>query len=454
MADGPKKQAVVVIHGIGEQRPMQTVRSFVESVWSTDATLDVLAADGERRVWSRPDERFGSHELTRLTTNRLALRPDDDGRLRPGPATDFFELYWQHLMGTSRWQHIVGWLIPLLWRPLGRVPEPLKVAWWTLWGLAAVLAFCGLDALLAQGGGTGLFEGLFGAQATWVRNGVGLLSAVAGLLGANTVLPYLGDASRYLDGAPGNVLARQAIRTEGLRLLRSLQESGEYDRIVVVGHSLGSVIAYDVLRLLWAEQITPRTKRRAPALRELEQAAEALESDDTPANRERYRTAQRAFGSFMATGDSPWLITDLVTLGSPLAHADVLLARDMEDFRQMVAERALPSSPPRLETVDDQRRITFRTGPEGEKRWQTHHAAVFGAVRWTNLYFPYDGWWTGDMIGGPVSPLFGPGVVDVPVTSSKVADLRCHTHYWTLDTNIGEHVTALREALDLARRSG
>ncbi len=32
-------QAVVVIHGMGEQRPMATIRSFVDAVWTTDPTL-------------------------------------------------------------------------------------------------------------------------------------------------------------------------------------------------------------------------------------------------------------------------------------------------------------------------------------------------------------------------------------------------------------------------------
>jgi len=31
-----KKQAVLLIHGIGEQRPMDTLRGFVETVWTSD----------------------------------------------------------------------------------------------------------------------------------------------------------------------------------------------------------------------------------------------------------------------------------------------------------------------------------------------------------------------------------------------------------------------------------
>lgn len=31
-----KKQAVLLIHGIGDQQPMRTLRSFVKAVWSDD----------------------------------------------------------------------------------------------------------------------------------------------------------------------------------------------------------------------------------------------------------------------------------------------------------------------------------------------------------------------------------------------------------------------------------
>ena len=59
------------------------------------------------------------------------------------------------------------------------------------------------------------------------------------------VLYWVGDAARYLSPSPSNIALRQQIRAEGLRLLRHLHRSREYARIVIVGHSLGSVIGYD-----------------------------------------------------------------------------------------------------------------------------------------------------------------------------------------------------------------
>lgn len=42
----------------------------------------------------------------------------------------------------------------------------------------------------------------------------------------------------------------------------------------------------------------------------------------------------------------PWLVTDLVTLGSPLAHADFLMAASAEAFAKDKQDRILPTCPP------------------------------------------------------------------------------------------------------------
>ncbi|MCB9692397.1 MAG: hypothetical protein H6736_11330 [Alphaproteobacteria bacterium] len=439
-----KKQAVVVVHGMGEQRPMRTVRAFVDAVWLADRSLTVLAGDGEKRVWVRPDARFASHELSRIRTNRLGLQKGLDGRVGPGPATDFYEFYWQHLMGPSRWRNVVDWLVPLLWRRLGRVPVPLRSAWYALWVIVCVVLFCFVDGLLSKAG-LGLFEPVFGEWATAMRMLVAFVSALIGVVGGTYgVLPYLGDAARYLDDAPGNVAARQSIRAEGLRLLRALHESGEYDRIVLVGHSLGSVIAYDVLRLLWAE--AELFDGEPPAeVAALEVAAVALRERPSRETRDAWLDAQRRLVDVLRREDR-WLVTDLVTLGSPLAHAEVFLARDRADLDGLVEERGLPVSPPVLEGG----RVVFAR-PDGT--WHAHHGAPFAAVRWTNLYFPYDGALSGDLVGGPVRGLFGAGVLDVPVRSSRVGGLRCHVHYWRVDDNMGEHIVELQRAVDLGRAS-
>ena len=59
---------------------------------------------------------------------------------------------------------------------------------------------------------------------------------------------YLGDAARYFRNSPGNVTVRREIRKEAVDTLDALHASGKYDRIIVVAHSLGTVVAYDMLR--------------------------------------------------------------------------------------------------------------------------------------------------------------------------------------------------------------
>ena len=46
---------------------------------------------------------------------------------------------------------------------------------------------------------------------------------------------------------------------------------------------------------------------------------------------------------------NPWLVSDFVTLGSPLAHASFLLANSKKDLEDRKRERELPTCPPIIE---------------------------------------------------------------------------------------------------------
>src|SRR5215472_15668723 len=61
-------QAVVVIHGMGEQRPMDTIKSFVQAVWESDPVITANGLPHPGQVWNKPDPRTGSLELRRITT--------------------------------------------------------------------------------------------------------------------------------------------------------------------------------------------------------------------------------------------------------------------------------------------------------------------------------------------------------------------------------------------------
>ena len=96
--DGIKRQAVVIIHGIGEQRPMDTLRSFVETI------LREEDEQGERSYYSKPDTISDSYELRRIKLKKLKGINEDWTY-----QTDFFEYYWAHHMSGTEWRHVFNW---------------------------------------------------------------------------------------------------------------------------------------------------------------------------------------------------------------------------------------------------------------------------------------------------------------------------------------------------------
>jgi hypothetical protein len=167
---------------------------------------------------------------------------------------------------------------------------------------------------------------------------------------------------RYTSAKPANIAARQNIRHRGLVLLENLHSSSEYERIIVVGHSLGSILAYDLISYFWAARLDSRTvvedSAEFQALQNLEKTVAELEK--APVGPERtaatanFLTAQRVFGEALRARPKPkanepdrrWLITDLITLGSPLSYANFLIAKTEEDLRRRQKEREDPTSPP------------------------------------------------------------------------------------------------------------
>jgi hypothetical protein len=406
------KQAVLLIHGIGEQRPMDTLRGFVDAVWKRNRALHHPHA--KAGVFSKPDEASGSYELRRLTTTK------DQHNVR----TDFYEFYWAHLMPDTTLGHVWPWVRHLLGRRPGSLSPELRGVWWLLLGILLLTV------------GLLLLTFVLPEPYKWI-------SAALSPLAAATVVPvinnFIGDAARYLTPLPVNIQRRQEIRSKGVELLRRLHDSGQYQRIILVGHSLGSVIGYDVLTHAWPAFAAETRLGPNPELN----ALEAL--TPTPASIGAFQQQQHRLWQEQRARGSRWLVTDFVTLGSPLAHADVLLARDRADLTAKQAERELPTCPPWRE---DGQRFSY---PAARAARRLHHAAVFGPTRWSNLYFPARHIVRGDIVGGPLSPVFGAGVRDYRVSTRLWRGFLSHTHYWTPDPADvpNQHIDALREALNL-----
>src|SRR5258708_2474532 len=113
-----KKTAVLVVHGIGGQRALETVRGVVRGVWLGNEDPSVSG----RQIWNHPERSGIDIDLPVLTTNEI--RGSVDGR-----SVDFHELYWAHLMSETKAVAVLLWLYELCRKgPLLRVG--LNILWW------------------------------------------------------------------------------------------------------------------------------------------------------------------------------------------------------------------------------------------------------------------------------------------------------------------------------------
>ena len=243
------RQAVVIIHGLGEQRPMDTLRSFVQGItwWIKNGDR---SRDTKPYYWSRPDGISEIYETRRITMQQY----------KGNPKTDFYEFYWAHHMRNTSFDHLVPWMKKLLFTARKEVPPRLKKIQTDSPDSPACIYCIGWVLSIGNGHPSLAISGYTGyvPQVCWQWQHSMFPYSLAGQLRkpiSQIVLNTAGDAARYFNPMPSNILERSTIRREGIEFLRKLHNRTEkpYSRIIVVGHSLGSVIAYDLIRLLWQE---------------------------------------------------------------------------------------------------------------------------------------------------------------------------------------------------------
>ena len=596
---GRKRTAVLVVHGMGSQRALETVRGVVKAVWTSDEALA-----GHKRVWSHPERSGADVDLTVMTTSELqthtANGPDGDP---DGRQIDFHELYWAHLMSETKPVAVLLWLYELARKGPSLRPG-LNVVWWggatflcllnlalALLALQAIMWFSGIGGnplletgrpeamivgpllmvilavlfailvsvrnrayrlprlvgvplgavlvlvlvaaaiwgphlhiaglrwlaafvlppavalaatyLLMRGHGLRAFLGaaalsvaFYGIYvvAAWSKvaewlpveeaipwslgsrwSTVAAFTIIGVYLALNAVFlqPYLGDVARYVRNSPANVAVRREIRRQAVATLAALHDSRDYDRIVVVAHSLGTIVAYDMLRAYYStvcDEMPCEPKTFGPDFEQLDQGEITLEDLRTK-GREIIRkmaalVASRAPASApshdAASGPKAWLVTDFVTLGSPLTNARYFLCDGctreelQAHFDRRVEEREFPTCPPHRLGRDG--RLTFIHPETNAPRF--HHGSLFGLTRWTNIYFPEHELFWGDAIGGSVSDpvgdqdsLFGLGIINIPAYKEKLekADFFTHTRYWDVAWGgpNAPYLASLRRAVDL-----
>lgn len=505
-----ERTAIVIIHGIGEQIPMETLTSFIDAAWAYDETLvDRGKPDpntGKQREfnvsWSKPDPRNRSFELQVVTTES-----DKNGR-----RFDFFEYYWAHRVAGTTWEQVRAWLFGLMLRnPFTDVPRGVRPAWLIMWLVFALFLYASLVAGMATAGELiettqanfapirMTFELAAWIQA-WPKWLIALVWGAVGLaIGfvLKIMVDVAGDVVRYVEATPKNIAIRQSIRENGVQLIETLmgidehgqQGASEYDRIIVVGHSLGTVVAYDILTHAFGRhntRVDPTKLKdfkqdKRVALEEMVSGALADEPGNFPL--EAFRSLQNECRTELNALGNPWIVSDFISLGSPLTHADFLLAKDRDALEIAKEKRILPTCPPMLEYDGKTRRrhFTYRSravASEGDSHdagapRTPHHAAPFAYTRWTNIYSPLRWVVLGDIVSGPLGHLFGIkrekrppicGIKDIAVfpsvegsSADKKRRLLTHLRYWDCNYvhvpagKMPAHVEALRQALDLGR---
>jgi len=410
-----KRQAVVVIHGMGEQRPMETLRSFVSGV---KAVLEQTDPDEKRStVRSKPDSIGDIYETMRLSMDSTRKRP----------ITDFYEFYWAHNMRDTKFSEMWTWIFRLVFISVTKVPPRLKKLWWTIWIM--FLLVMAVVIFLSSKDNLSTLKRVLAPVITLFAFPF-LLSAV-GSFAKSVFLNSAGDAARYFTPEPDNIAERSRIRQQGILFLKKLHtiiSMEKVDRIIVVAHSLGSVVAYDLMRLLWTEYNTvykPQLVVKQPFLEQLDK----FKLDEH--NLEEFRALQFATWDEQKANGNPWLISDFVTLGAAINAADFFMVTK-ENFEKLIQQREMPVCPPAKDENDNS--MIYNCWPpfeiEGQKRTikLLNHGALFAVTRWTNIYYSCD------YVGGRMQRKFRNGIKDIAIPRrSPWFYPGGHTDYWNLD---------------------
>jgi hypothetical protein len=116
---------VLVVHGIGSQRALETVRGVVDAAWLQDPG-DPASDKPPRQVWTHPEYSGIDIDLSVITTSSLKANTPSGQQKR---SIDFHELYWAHLMSETRAVAVLLWLFELV-RKGPRLKPEMRALWW------------------------------------------------------------------------------------------------------------------------------------------------------------------------------------------------------------------------------------------------------------------------------------------------------------------------------------
>ena len=112
------RTAILVVHGMGSQRPLETVRGVINAVWFDDDDH----TKGGKKLWSHPEPSGVDLDLSVMTTNDFKTKTDER-------VADFHELYWAHLMSETKSVAVLLWLFELA-RKGPHLQTVINGLWW------------------------------------------------------------------------------------------------------------------------------------------------------------------------------------------------------------------------------------------------------------------------------------------------------------------------------------
>jgi hypothetical protein len=239
-----KKIAILLIHGIGEQKAYQTLDGFTQTFLKTIKKMDPENA---------PDT---THKLTACNEfTRSYIRVADVKTMSTG-YVDIHEYYWAHFpQRTVNYEDIIKWLkdtsrgaikfyhqnAELVKKYEKRGSRAFKKGAFKKHGYLHLLSSFRILVIFL-----GILLNIREVQFL-LKNSV-ILNWLFKKIN-KMMIDYVGDIVAYTgtDKKSEHHKIRQTIIKGASEYILSLLKSSDYDRIIIVGHSLGSVIAYNAL---------------------------------------------------------------------------------------------------------------------------------------------------------------------------------------------------------------
>lgn len=228
-----KKTAFLITHGIGEQNPFETLDAFVRGCFN------VLNKRYPEKIAIRHNVKTRTEDgKFAWVENFISLVKED----QQGSRIDFYEYYWAHKMaGEITFQELVNWLIKAsdnakkFYKKNKEIVEKYELKSGNYWYLKHLGWFLRLLVFLRIQK-IPYFDFIYPFIRPFISKGKKLF------------IDYMGDVAIYeeTDVKTKHYNIRRAILDEAVKEIKALIDL-DYEKIIIAGHSLGSVIAYDSL---------------------------------------------------------------------------------------------------------------------------------------------------------------------------------------------------------------